>query len=324
MAIQSCTLSDSIALDKTYLDRIKLRRELIATQTNSVVEANPVASDAVKELYQWIFGVYLPKRFPTMFSLDCEEKGLLRNKVTSEIIPLDAPADSVEALKILGSHVDTELLILLPTADANAAPIRVYPTQDPMATPYHLHAYMLTFPSGFDTPKKLGQTLAGIHAPVPGYSTKLEKSMDRFFSALPLGKIVKRANWSVQTSSQLFKLHGNHLSTTGTLSPSTMAPPTHIPTESELEEWRKAAQDVRPEECFLRCERQTLHRLERTGALVFGFKTYLYDLPGLRAEGSGEELARAVEGLGKGSVPGMRVYKREVIWGEKVAEFLRS
>jgi hypothetical protein len=153
--------------------------------------------------------------------------------------------------------------------------------------------------------------------------------MDRFFATLPFGKIVKRSNWALQTTPDLFVLHGNHISapssTTNSDSSSlTMAPATYNPTPSELEEWKKAADEVEPEKCFLRCERQTLHRLEKTGAAIFGFKTYLYGLGEVRKQGEGEEMANAVEGMGRGSVKGMFVYKKVVVWGDKVVSFLRA
>jgi hypothetical protein len=159
-------------MDKTYLERIKLRRQVIAMETKNVVEVNPVATDAVKELYEWVIGVYLPKRFPNMFSLlphevlegkqaDGQAGGYLHNLVTDEHIPLVSPLDPVEALKILGSHVDNDFLLLLPTPDPNATLIRVNPTPDPPC-PYYLHAYILTFPSGFNTSKKFGLPLAGM------------------------------------------------------------------------------------------------------------------------------------------------------------------
>ena len=50
----------------------------------------------------------------------------------------------------------------------------------------------------------------------------------------------------------------------------------------------------------------------------------MYPLQELRDEGSGEILAEAIDGLGLGSVPGIMVYKRQVIWGEKVKVFLRG
>jgi hypothetical protein len=172
----------------------------------------------------------------------------------------------------------------------------------------------------------MNKSKIAIHAPVPGYETKIAKSMDRFFNTIPAGKIVKRANWALQSNSTLFKLDGNHIATTPSSanSPSGMAPATRTPTAAELAEWATAAEAVEPEKCFLRCERQTLHRLEKTGALVFSFKTYLYALGEVKEEGSGAEMADAIEGLGKGSVSGMMIYKRGVIWGEKVTKYLRG
>jgi len=157
-------MSDLVTMDKTYLSRIQLRRRLIATETKNVVDCNPVATNAVRELYEWVFATYLPKRFPTMFILDEKpgksSTGYLTNLITNESIPLEPPSDPVEALKILGSHVDDEFLILLPICDPNAAPICAIPTQTP-TSPYYLHAFVLTFPSGFNTPQKLGLPLAG-------------------------------------------------------------------------------------------------------------------------------------------------------------------
>jgi hypothetical protein len=38
--------------------------------------------------------------------------------------------------------------------------------------------------------------LRDIHGPVPGYKEKLEKSMDRFFEKLEVGRVVRRSNVS--------------------------------------------------------------------------------------------------------------------------------
>jgi hypothetical protein len=67
-----------------------------------------------------------------------------------------------------------------------------------------------------------------------------------------------------------------------------------------------------------------LHRLPQTKALVFSFKTYMYPLKDIKDEGLGEELAQAIDGLKEGSVPAMHFYKRGVIWGKAVKEYLRS
>lgn len=74
---------------------------------------------------------------------------------------------------------------------------------------------------------------------------------------------------------------------------------------------------------FLRVELQTLTRLPRTRALLFSFKTYMYPLREIVEDGLGEELAVAVEGLGKGNAPGMGGYKGSERWGGRVCELLR-
>lgn len=57
---------------------------------------------------------------------------------------------------------------------------------------------------------------------------------------------------------------------------------------------------------------------------MFSFKTYLYPVAQLKAEGLGPEFADAIEGLAKGNAPGMWTYKAAVRWGPAVCEFLRS
>lgn len=74
----------------------------------------------------------------------------------------------------------------------------------------------------------------------------------------------------------------------------------------------------------LRSERQVVHRLPKSGAIVFSFKTYLYPIKDIKAEGSGEELATAIDGLKLGTVPQFHWYKKAPVWGEAVKGYLRS
>jgi hypothetical protein len=59
-------------------------------------------------------------------------------------------------------------------------------------------------------------------------------------------------------------------------------------------------------------------------ALVFAFHTYTYPIRQIRDEGLGEDMAVAVDGLWKGNVPEMHIYKKGDVWGEALKEFLRS
>lgn len=289
-ALENTTLSELVAMDKTYHERIQLRRKLLTDEHHQVLGNNARADPAVLELYTWLTQTYLPTRFPTMFT---RTPTGLTNKTTHETLP-STPTSAVHALELLGSHIDTDFLILQPS-----------PSTPPSHPKYQLESFITCFPSGFSTRSKLGLQLSEIHSPVPHYAQKLERSMDRYFAGLPVGRIVRRWNWAVSTTGALFATSGNH------------ATPAQAARESTDVDLRRAV---------LRCERQTLHRLPRTGALVFAFKTFQYPLRDVRAEGVevAERLCEAIDGLGAGSAPGMTVYKRQVVWGEKVKAFLRG
>lgn len=150
--------------------------------------------------------------------------------------------------------------------------------------------------------KKINLTLVNIHTPVSGYAAKLEKLMDRIFAALPVGKIVKRVNWDITTNIDLFVLGGNRI----------------YKGEDTKEEKIDLVKTV------LRCEKQTLRRPLKSKALVFAFKTFQYPIRQIKEGRNGELLAGAIEGLSEGSVPRMAYYKRGVVWGETVKNFLGS
>ncbi|KAJ5621582.1 hypothetical protein N7528_006365 [Penicillium herquei] len=289
MSIQESTVSELIEVDKNYLDRITLRRNIMAQYPENVLAAEGPVKEAVDEFYTWLVGTYLPTRYPRMFQLRSSEKGSehLYNLPTNEKVQLSPPNNPKDALKILGGLVEDDFLFLLPSEDGDG---------------YTLKGFVTCFPNGFDTAKKLNLKLRDIHKPVPHYKEKLEKSMDRYFAKLKVGKFVKRANWAIQSNDQLYRATGNHL--------------------YEGEEI--------PEECFdidemrLRVERQCLHRLPQSKALLFSFKTLLYTIPEIKAEGLGKSLVDAIDGLREGNSPGFHLYKRAAVWGDFVKTYLRS
>ncbi|RSL99886.1 hypothetical protein CDV31_012020 [Fusarium ambrosium] len=75
---------------------------------------------------------------------------------------------------------------------------------------------------------------------------------------------------------------------------------------------------------FLRSELQTLTRFPNTQAILFSFKTYMYKVTDVKAQGQGPEFAEAIEGIRKGNVPEMWDYKGAPRWGETVCRYLRS
>lgn len=136
---------------------------------------------------------------------------MLENTVTDETWPINMPKETRRGLEILARVIDEDILFLLRDTETDPPTATGDPgngKEEEKDVKYRLKAYAACFPSGFDTRQKLGLRLAAIHSPVPGYREKLERSMDRFFARLEVGKFVKRVNWSVTTDAQLFAAFG--------------------------------------------------------------------------------------------------------------------
>lgn len=206
-------------MDKTYKERMLYRRSILQKHRETVIaihdESDPRTIAAIKEFYRYIMSTYLPVRYPTMFRLHetAFETGkvyMLENLVMNELYPSEVSAltSPTRALEILFKTVDEDFLILLPddkldngdaTAEENVK--------------HRLVAYETCYPAGFNPRKKLGKLLADIHDPVPGYRSKLEKSMDRYFATIEAGKYVRRVNWGISTNTELFAAFGGLHST---------------------------------------------------------------------------------------------------------------
>ncbi|UNI17494.1 hypothetical protein JDV02_003834 [Purpureocillium takamizusanense] len=285
MGIKADTPSELITMDKGYLDRVEHRRQLLRDFPNTVLGYVPGSGEApVRELYRYLLAAYLPVRFPAMFRLH-DDGALFENLVTGRTSPAEPPADTQDALRTLGETVEEELFLLRPTPEG-----------------HRLVAYACCFPSSFDPAEKLGKLLRDIHATVPGYD-KIGPSMERYFAKLAVGRPVKRANWSVQTHAELFACRAN-------------------PRVKEHED--APEQEVDMDKTFLRSELQTLTRLPETQAILFSFKTYLYGVTEVKAEGRGAEFADAIAGLRQGNVPDMWDYKGAPRWAAAVCSYLRS
>lgn len=321
MALQRCDPSTLVVMDSTYLERINLRRQLMKTHREVTLGANAIATSAVAQLYDWLMPVYLPTRFPDMFQL---RRSQLYAKVTDETFPafydivaqnvsretaaasahdpaIAAATTAEEALRTLSSIIDMEFAILLPRR----------PQSNDERIGYVLEADALVSPNGFNTRFKLSLPLAAIHGPVRGYAKKLEKSMDRYFERLKVGKWVQLSNWSVQTHDQFYVPGDEEGGVANHFRPG-QKPPTETP-------------PVYIDRCRLRCESQKLFRMPG-GAIVFAFKTYLYLLEDVKAEGKdvAERLAEAIEGMRKGNVPDVWWYKKGFEWGGSVVDYLRE
>lgn len=110
---------------------------------------------------------------------------------------------------------------------------------------YRLTAGAVFFPAGWRLDEKLGKSLGGVHAPVPGFAEQLLTPTERVFQNITPEAPLTRDNWGITESLDLFRPGG------------------HAPAEGPL---------------YLRTERQTLSRLPETGAVLFAIGTFMAPL----------------------------------------------
>jgi hypothetical protein len=166
-----------IVIDKTYLENIERRRQIIAEHGKMVHGLIPEGDDSVRELYEFLMVDYLPVRYPTLFQLSADERAL-HNLATGKSFPTSAIEPLEESLRIISETVEDDFFLLHETPNGHRSV-----------------AFVVCFASGFDPSEKLGEGLKDIHGPVPSYE-KIGPSMERFFSRLEVGRVVKRGNVS--------------------------------------------------------------------------------------------------------------------------------
>lgn len=258
-------------MDDTYLERMEARKEIVR-QDPGALDCMDSGLEMLAELYEYLMQVYLPDRYPTMFQRN-PSTNTVSNVITGEVMPTAVPADRHEALSIINRNVDEDFLMLLPAPDGDG---------------YSLQAFVWAYPVGFNPQSKKGMKLRDAHRPVPGYKDKIEASMDRYFAKLQPGNVMYRVNWAVATNDNLCESGEYHLA------------PGQVPKETEFD----------LQNCYVRCELQTLFALPKSGGRILSVHLYLYPLQEIKDVGLAGEMYEAIEGLKKGNVPGFHLYKR--------------
>ena len=119
-----------------------------------------------------------------------------------------------------------------------------------------LTAAVLCFPSRWRLHEKLGRPLAEVHGKVPFYADRLARPVDRFMSHVRPGHIAARLNWSVMDDPAMYQPGGHGRQATNTA----------------------VTPDNAGETLYLRVERQTLRRLSRSDAVLFGIRVHCYPM----------------------------------------------
>lgn len=302
-----------IEIDNQFENYHRIRSHRIRTRGHGAIRVLPetpgkVASgkDAAIELLHEL-AEYLSRRYPKVYHVERHtltppvaqgqghgwEGAPPIRKVTvvplgvTYDLPLTAPdVDTAEkALEIAALLIQEDLALMVEGKDGK----------------FYFQAGIVCVPGFWHLPDKIGLSLEDIHlsGKVPQYESKLQKTLQRYFQTLGVGKPVTRDNlsfqvikdgkldptaeddidpeelaWCVSTNGPEDEAHGRHMDlSTG---------PT--PTPSNLR---------------MRTERETVRRLPRSGAILFTIRTYLTPVEQLgREPGIPGKLASSLRGWG--------------------------
>ena len=209
-------------------------------------------------------------------------------------------AAQAEALAMIRGHLRIPSPAIESTAPLDAAARLVEEDLcllQPIAGEYRLTAASVASPSYWRLADKIGKELLAIHDPVPILRDRIGTRMRQFFHKLPPGRIFMRGNWFIHASKALFRL------------PEDIRPP-------------GAGEPFAPERLTLRCERQTLRRLPKSGAVLF---TIRVDVDPLAALAERPDLAADLHAALRDDEWAAAVKLREVqAWREPLLAWLAS
>ena len=177
--------------------------------------------------------------FPSARPAGAEMLQMVCDHITSHHhAPLPNIDHTKHPLEAAARLVPEDLLLLAPRRQNNS--------EDPT---WHLEAAALAFPAHWVLAEKMGKPMQMIHQPVPHYDERLARPVDRFFTAMQIGPISSRMNWSLQIGRNLF---------------------------TPRRRSRTAASNNDDfHQLFLRIENQTLRKLPSTGYIVFTIRTHM-------------------------------------------------
>lgn len=121
---------------------------------------------------------------------------------------------------------------------------------------YRLIGAAVAWPTDWRPAQKIGLPLRALHAPIAGYEEQLATGVDRFMATLKAGAIYGRCNWFIAPTGER----------------------KWIADKTPEQAFAHVTSENAGETLFVRSERQTLLRLPRTGAILFGIGVYVSPL----------------------------------------------
>ncbi|MFN3834478.1 MAG: heme-dependent oxidative N-demethylase subunit alpha family protein [Glycocaulis sp.] len=161
-----------------------------------------------------------------------------------DALGLDDPAGDAHPLWQMAHHVSDDLVLMMPGADG-----------------WWVGAAVLTSPTFFSLPHAAGKTLHKLHGPVPG-GDQLAARIARVFDHVRPDQVLKRFNWTLQAGEERYTPDGAPLRARA----------------------KAAGQDEADALLHVRVERQTITKLDDSGAVLFTIRICLDPVSALSTE----------------------------------------
>ncbi|KAI9932123.1 hypothetical protein ASPWEDRAFT_171752 [Aspergillus wentii DTO 134E9] len=268
-----------LTLDKNYTDEHQIRSQLLEHEREKVLQCLPQSYNACLEALEEVVD-FLCQRYSNMFERkQYGDETTIHNKVTGETFVFGGGNNQMDPLEIAVRLTMEDLSILMKNEDEE----------------YYLAASASLFPVGWTVDKRIGWTISQLHEPVPLWHQQVANSVSKFLARLTPTSSMERSNYFIEVKRPNEDLL------------ETLYRPTTL---------SEGNPDPSPGEILIRRERQTFRRLPRTGAIVFGVKTFLTpldQLPMQELQNLAKEIKSWPEFVGE--------YKGAEVWGQKALAF---
>lgn len=238
MGLRNLNPNEWIELDSDYPRFYHEKRRRIQDRGPRCCQTTPSAYLMAVELLEELVE-YLPARYPTLYQRTAFG---IKNLWSGEEVDITSYPLKEDPMQSCGRLVQDDLAIMVEKPDGK----------------YYLQAGSILLAGFWRLEDKLGMQLSKIHTSgdVPHYREKLERGMDNLFRRLKPREMIARNNYVLQVDDNL-------------------AWSTSVGGEDSKDRgWHLAEDNISIDRHYLRTERQTLHRLPRTGGVVFTIRTY--------------------------------------------------
>ena len=170
-----------LEIDNKFEEEIRLKKKLLKTNRNDVLQITQGSEDKQNEILESIVS-YLQKFHSDIFKVT-KDSVYIEN--TNDLYKLNQFKNPIELASLL---VQEDLVMMSPKEDK-----------------FYLEAASLSAPSHWSLTEKFSKSLMDLHHGVPGYKEDIGQRVDEIFNRLPTERILERFNWSIYDDPKLFQ-----------------------------------------------------------------------------------------------------------------------